>query len=288
MLSVEYDYSAMSDYLKCPKRGYYRHILNLVPISPAPALSFGGAIHEALSSWYQFKDEGKALKVFQENWQTYIKESKEAQDSTGWGSISPAPVDDSKRNMKNGLLILQAYFERYAKESFEVLSNEFPFRIKLGTYKGIQFNLTGKIDLYVKWGNYIYVLDHKSTSQLGEYYFEQFNPSLQIDGYAYAGKKIFTNCDGAVVNAILVAKTKTDFKREIFTKTEEELQEYKNQALEIMHHIEMMKERKKFFCNTDACSLYGHCPYLELCRAKGDERVMRLRYKVSPWSPFNA
>ncbi len=282
---VSMDFSTMSDFLKCRKRGYYRHILNIVPDRTSKALVFGGAMHEALASWYQFRDEGKAIREFSNYWNAHVPPPTTPEE----GKISLQPQqEDPKRNLVNGVNILSGYFKAYPKEPFQILSNEFPFKVFLGQIEGVSYYLTGKVDLTVRWNGMTYIMDHKTTSMLGGSFFKQFHPSLQLDGYAYAVKDIFGECDGVLINAILVAKTKQTFERDIFSKTEEDLELYVENALQIMWEIEQAKKADRYVINTDACTLYGECPYLELCQAKGDEMVINKRYKVEVWDPFMA
>ena len=279
---ISMDYSTMSDFLKCPLRGYYRHILNITPRRIHPALSFGQAFHDAMAVWYKEGDQEKAKLSFAKTWSDYLKEADQEKEDLLMGT-SP---DDSKRNLENGLSILDGYFSTYPVENWEILSNEMPFKVLLGEVEGVPYYLTGKMDLYVQWGKFKYVVDHKTTSMLGRNYFDNFNPSLQLDGYVYACREIFGECDGAIINAALVAKTKQTFERDTFSKTSEDLELYKREALHIMWWINQMKSADRYFMNTDACTLYGACPFLELCRAKGDERVIRSRYKTHVWDPF--
>jgi CRISPR/Cas system-associated exonuclease Cas4 (RecB family) len=283
---VSMDFSTMSDYLKCRRRGYYRHELNIVPKSPSSALAFGSAFHEAMTSWYLERDEKLAMEAFLESWNRSSAQWSEINSQDG---IFGQDFGDDKRNAQNGLRILKEYFRTYQKEPFEIISNEFPFEILLGSDGERSYYLTGKIDLLVKWGEQILVVDHKTTSQLGPTFFRQFEPSLQIDGYVLAGKTIFGKCDGALINAVLVAKTKQTFDRDIFIKTEEDLETYRHEAMEHMYEIWRSRQRGGVPArNTDACTLYGSCPYRELCLAKGDERVIQTRYRTEVWNPFLA
>src|SRR5690606_40519535 len=105
-----------------------------------------------------------------------------------------------------------------------------------------------------------------------------------VDGKTSCGKG-----DGALKNEVIVAKTKNTFYSDIFIKTEEDLKMYRQEAMEHMYEIWRSRQRGRVPArNTDACTLYGSCPYRELCLAKGDERVIQSRYRVEVWDPFLA
>lgn len=291
MPDVVMDYTTMSDYLKCPRRGYYRHDCNIVPQTPATPLIFGGAIHEGLASWYQHGDEERALESFCSYWDREAqlpKEDEETEDLSDFQiSLAPSRPGDEKRNRDSGLNLLRRYFSHYKTENFKILSNEFPFNLPLGTSEGITYRLTGKIDLFVQWGDQTYVMDHKTTSMLGPKYFDQFKLSMQLRGYAWAARELFKECDGAMVNAIFVGKT-FKFARDIFAYTSEDFSLYVENTMAIMHDIHKARKLQRFPMNTDACMLYGSCPYREICEARGDERVIRNRYTTREWNPFFA
>ncbi len=84
----------------------------------------------------------------------------------------------------------------------------------------------GRRDRVVDWQGAIYVMEHKTMSQLGYTTFNRFKPNLQVDGYIYATRQKYPTCHGCVVDAILVAKTKEDYARKIETRTDEEIAQF--------------------------------------------------------------
>src|SRR5437867_2986696 len=82
----------------------------------------------------------------------------------------------------------------------------------------------GIFDGLVEWDSSVYVLEHKSTSQLGSYYFDQFKPNNQITGYIWGGGTLSgMRVGGAIVNAIGVYKASpTKFERQITNRSKED------------------------------------------------------------------
>lgn len=153
---------------------------------------------------------------------------------------------------------------------------------------GRLFTWVGKMDLITKWSYGIMPMDHKTTSQLGMTYDEQWNPEVQMGGYVATAGTMFgpDNIYGACINAVQVAKKK-EMRRIMTTRTEDQLVQHHTSIVAWAQRID---SEKHFPQNTTACSVYGGCPYLELCRRHpnpvGDETIIRPpEYVEEIWNP---
>jgi hypothetical protein len=272
-----YDASCMSDYLHCPKLFYWRWVRGLVPKEEPAPLLFGKVFHDALFAWYKTGDKGLALKQFEQ--------------------IPAIGIGDDRRTREHGIVILEEYLGRWGTENWKVLTLEKEFKIEMSnqckTCHGtgiITQNIkplplmtikcpkcidgmalsgksyAGRLDEVVEWNGQIYVVDHKTTSQLGSYFFKGFRPNVQMDGYAFACRKLWGQCSGVVINGVsIAAKPKERFGRDVSTRTPEEIDRFAEQFELWTNEIENSINSKVWPLHYTACHNYGDCRYLELC-----------------------
>lgn len=274
MVRSDYDYTMMSTYMTCHRKYHYRMERGLVGKVSQTAPDFGKAIHKGLDSWYHDHDLEKATAVFKTHF------------------VEQLDVDD-KRTHQVGAWILKNYDEKYRDQPFKVLQTEQEFCLPLGNGN----NLIGRIDKIIEWDGVTWVVDHKTTSQLGPQYFRMHTPNLQFDGYTWAAHRLgYTNCQGVLVDAILVAKglletaargKLTPLARDFAYRTNEDIDDFVAHAWSIQQSIWNDELRGLWVPNYDACTYYGECPYRRICKEPKDlrERIIGMDYRVSHWDP---
>ena len=270
-----FDYTAMSTFLGCQRRydlrinqGYVRKQVLLAP-------NFGGAIHKALDSWYEDKDIEKAVEVFNGEFQEDLER-------------------DDKRTNKMGKWILENYDKQYKDQPWELMICERAFDIDLPN--GNKF--TGRIDKIIKWGNCLWIVDHKTTSSLGASYFNMAEPNMQFPGYCWAARRQGYDVKGVIVDAILVAKgllpgvgkndRLTPLARYDLYYTPDALDEWLQTIMETQEAIKQAEEKDKWTPNFDACTHFGECQFRKVCKEGKElrQRVLEMDYEVDYWDPL--
>lgn len=267
------------------------------------ALGFGGALHEGLAAWYKTKDASKALMAIHEKWP------------------SNTPPDDY-RTKEKCLNVMIEYIKRYPVESFKIVGLDqgeplVEVSFTLDTDMKVQFcssclmvavsgsgNATlcgncnkpleeilygGIFDGLVDFNGAIYTLEHKTTSQLGAYYFNQFKPNNQISGYDWAaGKLTGYRVGGSLVNAVGVYKVgATKFERQITTRSDAEVREWLRNVQSVCTQIAIARATNRWPMSTMACTLYGQCEYHgvhSLANEAEREKYLEMQYIRQPWS----
>jgi hypothetical protein len=278
--AIYMDNTKMSDYQECQVKYYLRHVLGLVPNKEGMALTYGKAIHEGLSKWYETGDLDLAT-------------------SMGFDEYVDNPMDD-KRTAMHGIDTLQKYAERYplSTEPFEIIANELAIEERICEDAEYTYNLIGKIDLLVKWSEAIYGLDHKTTSRLGSTYFYQYNLSRQMVGYyvglrkMYEGTTFYPRIQGMLINAIAVYKgNRFKFERELKTYSTSVIKKYNKYIPVLMREIQektnLFKTQgiNEFVPNWDSCSNWGGCRYRKICESSRPQLVISQDYHVDFWDP---
>lgn len=252
------DYTAIATFLTCRQKFYWRHRRNLVPKVVSTALSFGKAWHETMDAYWM--GNGDAEDVF-------VK---------AYGGVEVTEGD--KRTLERGKAILANYMETYKESIFEVIGSETSWCKEVG-----DILYCGRMDKGILWGGRKYVMEHKTTSQLGYSFFNQFALNHQVDGYVWLGKDKYGECNGVVVDAVLVAKTKFNCMRDIVTRTEDDLKRFEKELVGIAKNIEWADDNESWPMNKSMCQYYGECAYRDLCLYHGDEKVIEGRYMESRW-----
>lgn len=275
---VYFDNTRMSAFRKCPRMFYLRHVKHLVPKKISMAPEYGIRIHDVLKDYYADPslDITELTLHYFADWEDN-------------------PFDE-KRTKSNAVTIMRGYVKNYPKEPWEVIANELPFELPLGETASYQFYLIGRIDLIVQMHGALYGMDHKTTTRLGDTYFNAFKPNQQIEGYLWGSKQMFgvDNVQGFFINAILVAKTKTNYKRHLTTRTKAQIQEFEHHTLTWMQYIQDRIDLYQRYSHmrdvafpmaTEACSYFGGCPYKDACLAQLNPHVLETQYVEDPWDP---
>ena len=302
---MKIDNFALTMHQACPRRYQHRMIEGHTLRRRSAALGFGGTLHNGLAVWYRntHLPNGERLDLA-------VAEIEKTWDNS-------VPVEDY-RTMGKCVDVMQEYAREYPEESFKVVGAperpivEVTFTLPTGMYlpctqcdrdsggpwasqcsscsvekEPIQYG--GIFDGLIEFGPKVYVFEHKSTSQLGTYYFNQFKPNNQVTGYIWAATQLSgLDVAGAIVNAIGVYKSsKTKFERQVTTRNKELdipewLMNVYDTCVEIKHH----ERTGRYPQRTPSCTQYGLCEFHQVCTLPNPEhRAKRLEqdYIKSNW-----
>jgi len=296
----EIDNSFLEALTTCPRKLEYSRLLKRQPSADKPALSFGTAIHHALEWRY---------KTLKNTPPSVLDEAACLNDVlTPYFTANPAPEEDH-RTLSFAFEVFQEYNKRYHVEPFQLMLDpagkvitELSFSLPFGTFCNIPVAYTGRIDLPVIWDGQIIILDHKTTSMLGNYYFDGQKISPQYEGYAWAFEKATKQqVAGFAINAIRTkappAKPRTGWQTwwdEGFMRHKEYLRP--GQLDEWFANTQALVNEFFFHYNNDymptkkkACTMYGKCAYYDVCYLDPMSRAGMLRsdeFQDNEWSPL--
>jgi hypothetical protein len=229
---------------------------------------------------------------------------------TEWFNRAPNPIEDH-RQPEFGMKMLRGYNEVYMSESWRVvelkdhgLAVELPFAFKLAVlpYKNEQITImySGRIDLVVEEDQQYYVVDHKTTSMLGDQFFKGLGVSPQMLGYCEGLERTLgLQCSGFIVNALRVPSPKKRSELEFSSADFQRLKIYLNpgQLIEwdrnitalieemLWHHSRDYMPQKKTHC----VNKYGLCQYFDVCEVPTENRPLLLNsgmFVDNDWSPL--
>lgn len=153
-------YSSINTYQRCPKKAYYRMVMDIQPKRRATALFNGINGHEFLKVFFLGLQAGETK---EEAWSAVIDAASyltaEARKYTFDDELL-----DAEKEIDSMLQIIKRYIDQYV-EDWEILHVEEEFLILLDSGRVITFTP----DLVVRDRNgFVWIIDHKTTSGLPE------------------------------------------------------------------------------------------------------------------------
>jgi len=192
---------------------------------------------------------------------------------------------------------------------------ELPFSLPLYTHENIPVIYTGRIDLPLCLDSQIFVMDHKTSSQMGKQFWDEMRRTGQMRGYVWAFEQLTgMSVSGYIVNGIrtkelpkYVQEGKTHkrgeksydassfwgetFQRDRFYVDKREIDYWKNNTIDLVEEFFWHYSRGYMPEKTKWCAIYGQCPYYEVCQIQPpEERVLFLQsglFTDNVWSPLN-
>jgi RecB family exonuclease len=191
-------YSALNTFRNCPRKYKNRYLDNLRPRERAEALSFGSVVHTAIELWYRSSNAESRLRDVL----TYIDDAFENR------------VVDSNQMVQWHLAtaMIRGYAERYAAEEFEVVEVEKEFvgeiRNPVTGRQSQTFRIAGKVDGIVRCHDGLYLLEHKTASNVDASYLDKLWTDTQIALYCYYLRELDYPIVGVIYNVLLKSRLK--------------------------------------------------------------------------------
>lgn len=147
----------------------------------------------------------------------------------------------------------------------------------------------GLIDAVIEHSDSLYVMDHKSTSQLGPTFFAQFRPNAQMTGYHWGAEQLSgRTLAGIYINVIgIFAKGPTRFERQPTSRHHAEVEEWRLSTIAKCNAIARAKRTGVFPLHEQNCvGKYGPCEFLGVHSFPTEDdrlRVLEQEYTIRPW-----
>lgn len=278
------DNYTLSMFQTCPAKYKRRILQGWKPKKQSGALGFGQLLHLGLEWWYRTHDKEAAINAIVENW--------------------PANhPDDDWRDMQKCISVMEEYIREYPSELWKVVGAgtdnpmlEVSFTLplvnehgeQLYTYDGYAIQYGGIFDLLLNFNGQMYVMDHKTTTRMGDYYFTQYKPNNQITGYLWGASQLTSSrIGGAFINAIgLYKKSPTKFKRHLTMRQPDDFRNWTRSVHHACNLIRVAHNSNEFPQFTSACTLYGRCEFHDvhvMSDNNQQERYLELMYDREHW-----
>lgn len=307
--AVCYDNTRLSEYKRCPRAFYIRHVLGWNTKGTGDALVFG-------SSWHEGQDIiWKCGKMWADGQVTQHDVVDMAFDNfmKCWRENGfPDPLDEFDYDRLGARTpgTAKEMMWNYMTEREHILKNctvigiEQPFAVPMPDVTNTFY--VGRLDKSIQYNAGTYIIEHKTTTAYDvkngfrSDYIDSWFASSQVKGYQFGGGLFYPGLTGVWVDAALVHKKQHDHFRFIpvshapvlLTEWLENTRQWVEQVNESKRQAEAgYKLSKAFPKNEDSCfGKFGKCPFLDICMTCHDPRVLPeipAGFEENVWEPFD-
>lgn len=284
------DSSMRAAFVACPRKFFYEHMWKIAPASPNRHLHAGGAFARGLEVTRKEFFEGRLNKSDAEiaGFKAFI---------LAYGEFEVA--DGETKSFADMLGALDYYFEQYPIDTDPIrpvitplgAAVEFTFALEIPNTQhpitGAPLLYFGRFDQLCSFNDSIFVEDDKTASQLGDSWSTQWDLRSQLTGYCWAGRQYNYNVQGAVIRGISILKTGYGNAQEITYRPQWQIDRWLVQLQrDIARMVQCWHESYWDYALDGACSHYGGCAYLPLCKSPKPENWLEPGYQRRDWNPM--
>lgn len=295
LVQYAWDSTSLGWLKECPRKYQYHMLDGWVGRGESIHLEFGILYHEALEHYelYRFNgfDHDGALHLVVKD--TLHRTWRDGKPWRGAKDLSP----DDKASLKcreNLIRTIVWYLDKFqndpAKTRMHPISGKpmtelhFQFEIDGG------YTLCGYLDRIVTFQEQPFVMDRKTTtSTLGSYYFDQYDPDNQMSLYTVASQVAFhTPVKGVIVDAAQIAVGFSRFVRSFVFKTSDQIDEWMRDLQMWLRQALIYAEIGYWPMNDKSCHKYGGCPFREICSKSPSvrEKFLETSFERRAWNPL--
>lgn len=310
-----YDNTMLGDFKRCPRQFYYRHVLGWVPSVPSSALIFGSGWHNAMDFVWDSVCRKKvktkaaavdgAVRAFTEKWEEEDGPSTLANFEPG--DYAPFRTPETAHEML--IHYVDERWEFMTSREWELIDVERPFAVPVNPEDASLFYV-GRLDKVGRLNRALTIIEHKTTSLYAKNgpfqsrFVDSFSPNSQIDGYIFSGSALYgTPVKTVLVDGALVHRLVHDGFR--FIPIEKQFAQIEGWLWEVLYWIKSVEANRRaatgqemnfkgapmhaFPRNTNSCTDFSGCPYLDVCRVTANpaQRALPPGFSERFWSPFD-
>lgn len=309
-IQYAWDSVSLTSILACPRRYQYQILWGLTPNAPgfAIALVFGILFHKGMEFYQKAKAAGKdhdaatfaAVRQLLDEPATATLPIDEDIERL---AESHDPDEDDGINLRNSKIrtryyLFRAvvwYLEHYKDDPCETIilpggvpAVELSFRIPLQIdVLGTPLLLCGHLDRGVSFRGSIYDTDYKTSKSLTRQWFDMFELSHQMTGYAIAGTTIFEQpASGVIIDGVALQVGAVKLARSITKRTQGQVAEYFDLLRYVRDKAILHAEQGSYPMNTASCYF---CEYKDICKQPPEYRgrFIQQHYTRRPgWNPL--
>jgi hypothetical protein len=290
----------------CQRYYYYMMIENLAERIKSVHLIFGGHYAKALETYHKkmalgLTHDEATLFVIRE---TMINTWEHSRTKTGERIVNTGRQQEFNSATKTRESLIRTiiwYLEEFKNSDYQTLifangkaAVEQSFKIEFANH----LLYCGHLDRVLTSCGDNWIQDQKTTgSALGQYYFAQFDTDIQMSGYTFAGKAIFSiPVKGVMIDAVQVSDTYSLFMRGMTYRSEPIITEWHTEMLNLIEQTRQNTQAyratldvTKFPRNLTACGNFGGCSFRDICSTTPSlrKRFADSNYnKRETWNPL--
>jgi PD-(D/E)XK nuclease superfamily len=285
---------------ECPRKYQYHMIEGYVSRGEQVHLEYGILYHEALEDYEYLK---YMELTHDEAVRRVVRDilSRTWRDGRPWrASVDLSP--DEKASLKNRENLVRTvvwYLDKFKDDPAKIKMHsvtgrpmtELHFTFEIGgDIKNYPYTLCGHLDRVVEFQDEAFAMDHKTTTTtLGSYYFEQYDPDNQMSLYTVACQIAFkTPVRGVIVDAAQIAVGFSRFVRSFIFKTPDQNDEWMRDLGHWLRQAEHYAEANYWPMNDKSCHKFGGCTFRDICSKSPSvrDKFLETAFERRPWNPL--
>lgn len=284
------DSTILAAFRSCPQKAFRTYVQHWKPKSESVHLIAGGAFAKGV-------EVGR--RAFFENGLSAADSEAEA-----IGALIQAYGDfecpsDSAKSLERMCGALEFYFAQYPLGADGMtpitLANgsrgiEFSFAEPLSIKHPVTGNpilYTGRSDMIADFAGARYIVDEKTTSQLGASWPRQWENRSQFTGYCWASAQSGVPVEGAIIRGVSILKTKYDTLQTITYRPQWEIDRWVHQVeVDLLRMIKCWEDGWWDYNLDHSCGDYGGCSLLQICKSEDPVSWLPMYFEQKVWDPL--
>lgn len=287
---------------ECPRKYFYHMIEGWTSKGESIHLEYGILYHRALERYEHYRWLGQWTHDECVNHVVRDVLTWTWRDGKPWRAAKDLPADDKAALKSREHLVRTVvwYLDHFKDDPAKTRMHpttgapmtelHFQFEIGAGPHFLQPYALCGHLDRVVEFQGEPFVMDHKTTtSTLGSYYFDNYDPDNQISLYTVASQIAFrTPVKGVIINAAQIAMGFSRFVRSIVFKTNDQLDEWMRDLKVWLHQAVLYAEAGYWPQNDKSCHKFGGCPFRGICSKSPSvrDKFLESSFERRPWNPL--
>lgn len=145
----------------------------------------------------------------------------------------------------------------------------------------------GRFDMLGVFQDCMWVVDDKTSSSLGAQWIKQWDLRGQITGYCWAAREHGMDVAGGILRGVGILKTKITHAQSIQYRPASMIDKWHTQLVrDIQRMIDCWEEGYYDYNFADACTSYGGCPLVDVCKSLNEEKTLEAHYVQRKWDPL--
>ena len=293
------DSSMMGTFKSCPREFYYQYLRHLRGFDQSVHLVAGAAFADGI--------EAARLLLWSPNPPSFDECIYRAQIAAikAYGDFETP--EGNNKTLGAVCLAIEAYFLHHGVHDDVIQpymhttadgsirpGAEFTFAMPTGIphpETGEDILYVGRFDMFgerkIGSTKQLFVVDEKSTTQLGNQWLKQWDLRSQFTGYCWAAQEYGYPVGGAIVRGVSFLKNDFGFAEVITYRKAHEINAWKHAMRKyILRLIDCWKTMDFEQQFDSACTAYSGCDYGILCKTKNPERWIEPNYVIRKWEPL--
>jgi hypothetical protein len=286
------DNTMVSAFRRCEKYWYYQSIRRIVPRAVSTHLVAGMAFARGLEvTRKSFFDSGLSFaNSLDEGMRALI---------IAYGDHEPPEYLKTKSvwRMLNGL---EFYFKEFpidkiltpistSKSGKSAIEYSFaePTNVR-HPISGDPILYAGRFDMFARHDSgSIYVVDEKTTTTLGQSWYDRWKMSNQMTGYIWATRNSPYKAQGAWVRGLAILSKGYSVANAPIHRPQWRIDAFERNLTLTLEKMKLAWEHSQYQLNYDSgCQSYSGCSYIELCDTQTPEDYIPINFFPNTWNPL--